>query len=151
MSAGDALPTVTLATTSAYCVDLFESVAADPTSCERWAVPMTTQFVIPDDCDPIIRQASTGVASSCRPDGFFQVWWNDGYYSPAVCPEGYNVACTATSGSVNYEEISPSQTVGMCVPRYVVPSLSNRGRRRRVMRLLRKALGQRKRVKRTSG
>ncbi|KAL2756668.1 hypothetical protein ACRALDRAFT_1080824 [Sodiomyces alcalophilus JCM 7366] len=116
MSDNGPLPTVTLATVSDYCDGGFmQSAEPDPTSCERWAVPMTTQFVIPDNCDSVIPQASS-VSASCQPEGFFQVWWNDGYYSPAVCPEGYAVACTVSAETLNYEPIYPSETAAMCLP-----------------------------------
>lgn len=88
-----------------------------PAYCERWVVPMTTQWEAPDDCPNIVPQASAAAwYLSCGPDAFEQVWFNDGYYSPGVCPSGYTVDCTATGDSMNGETIQPEETVGLCVP-----------------------------------
>lgn len=85
--------------------------------CERWVVPMTTQWAAPSNCPSLVpdEQLATWYLE-CGPEAFEQVWYNDGYYSPGVCPSGYTVDCTATGTYINHETIMPSETAGMCVP-----------------------------------
>jgi len=85
--------------------------------CERWAVPMTTQWEAPTRCPDIVPQdEAEDWYLTCGPDAFEQVWFNDGYYSPGVCPSGYTIDCTGTESYLNSETIMPEETAGLCVP-----------------------------------
>lgn len=85
--------------------------------------PLTTVWTGPSGCSTIIR---TNGPDECHPPEFTDLWSSGhGYYSPGICPESYSIGCTAhTLGSVaNGNPIYSSETVGFCVPRYVVHSL----------------------------
>ena len=83
--------------------------------------PLTTIWVAPTDCPAIIR---TDGPEKCRPPEY-DLWYSGyGYYSPGVCPYGYSVGCSETSGYVNSNAIEESETAGFCVPRYVGTSIT---------------------------
>jgi len=84
--------------------------------------PLTTIWVAPTDCPAIIR---TDGPEKCRPPEY-DLWYSGhGYYSPGVCPYGYSVGCSETTGYVNGNAIDESETAGFCVPRYVRTSINN--------------------------
>ena len=88
--------------------------------------PLTTVWTPPAGCPTIVQfQSISGVGSPvadqhCAPPNYQNVWWNNGYYSPGVCPSGYTVAATIGSGqTLNDNLVGPDQTAGICVPRWV--------------------------------
>lgn len=86
---------------------------------ERWIVPMTEIWTAPPGCSTIVpwnEGEGDLYHDACGPPAFTEVWFHDGYYSPGVCPAGYTVGCSETSGIVNFQLIQSGQTAGLCVP-----------------------------------
>lgn len=50
--------------------------------------------------------------TSCAPPEYESVWYDGGYYSPAICPSGYTAGCAPT------KTLRSGQTGAICVPRY---------------------------------
>ena len=46
----------------------------------------------------------------CAPPQYVSVWYDGGYYSPAICPSGYSIGCEPT------KTMKAGQTGGICVP-----------------------------------
>jgi hypothetical protein len=78
-------------------------------------IPLTN-WKPPRNCPPIVRKEA--VTNSCGPPEMLSVWKYGGYYSPAICPEGYTTACTRFQpDEYHMYPIEQSQTVASCVPR----------------------------------
>ncbi|EPS38985.1 hypothetical protein H072_7242 [Dactylellina haptotyla CBS 200.50] len=82
----------------------------------RLAVPLTTIWTPPAGCDRIVTFQSRGANDGCAPPQYEQIWYNNGYYSPGICPSGYTVGCTAQGQTVNFETINAEETAALCVP-----------------------------------
>ena len=108
---------VTLATSLSRVEDQYFTISLTSPE-DRIAVPLTSALSFPSTCltADLNLVYATGV---CSPSYFWQVYKNDGYYSPGVCFSGYTIGCIATATLVNFEPVKPSETVGFCVPRYV--------------------------------
>lgn len=58
--------------------------------------PLTTAFVPPPECPDLISEDFDTTSRSCAPDDWSPAGLNWlGYYSPAICPQGYTVGCDA--------------------------------------------------------
>jgi len=120
------MSTITLKTSIATQKDPFGTVSyggisgtSTLSADNRLAVPLTTVWSFPSGCTEI-----GDVYGTCAPPNFVGVFVCDGYYSPGVCFSGYTIGCTATATSVNFEPVKPSETVALCVPRWVSLELS---------------------------
>ena len=91
----------------------------------RFAVPLTTIWTPPEGCDKIVTFQANGARDGCAPRYYEEVWYNQGYYSPGICPSGYTVGCMATGLTMNFEPIKAGETAAICVPRYGYRRRSN--------------------------
>lgn len=66
-------------------------------------------------CSPIIPFEYYDT-TSCAPPQYESVWYDGGYYSPAICPSGYTSGCEPT------KTMKAGQTGAICVPRYFFPT-----------------------------
>ena len=82
---------------------------------------ITSVFTMPPDCANYGAGRYITVAS-CMPPEYFELYWtlNYGYYSPAICPDGYTGACPRnTQGWMTGPPIEQGETATICCPRYM--------------------------------
>jgi len=105
--------------------ELTTSALAPDTTAGPLHYPLTTIWGPQGNpCYGHILAATSTSPESCIPPHFSQVMnnhgiWENGYYSPGICPWGYSIGCTPTGPSVLGKPIYPSETVGLCVPMFV--------------------------------
>jgi hypothetical protein len=74
---------------------------------------LTTIFTPP--CD--IATVEDWSGTSCYPRGWSDYWFgNTGYYSPAICPSGYTIACSRYA-TAQGPDVEPTETAALCAPR----------------------------------
>lgn len=115
--ADDANPTVPVVT-------LHTGVTDEAFKTGRWAIALTTVFTPPAGCSWPISDTFNR-PTSCFPPYFDRAGPAYlGYYSPGICPSGYTVGCTPDTAirTFNDEPIKSGETVGVCVPVYVLVS-----------------------------
>lgn len=62
-------------------------------------------------------QQDEAMRQRCAPPGFEDYWWSSaGYYSPAICPQGYTAGCFRWN-SEQGPAVEPTETAVQCVPR----------------------------------
>ena len=83
----------------------------------RLIVPLTSIWSQESGCPfPV---ADTFSTLSCVPPYHMEVWYNNGFYSPGICFNGYTVGFTTTSqvgATLNSESIRAGETAALCVP-----------------------------------
>ncbi|KAK3374674.1 hypothetical protein B0H63DRAFT_452521 [Podospora didyma] len=76
----------------------------------RPAAALTTVYTLP--CGPYFDQYD----SSCAPPNWTSYWGgNVGYYSPAICPSGWTIAC-GRFASAQGPALTFGESAGMCAP-----------------------------------
>ena len=92
--------------------------------------PLTTVFAPPPGCGTVIpapilsndtfaTQLSSSLSQGCFPPHFAEVYHGNGWYSPGICPYGYEVSYSQTTGTmVAGETLKPSETGAYCALRY---------------------------------
>ncbi|KAB5549662.1 hypothetical protein GE09DRAFT_1127264 [Coniochaeta sp. 2T2.1] len=87
--------------------------------CTGLVVPLTTVFTQPSRCPLPIRFQYIHQATDCAPPEFSSVWYEWGYYSPAICPSGYTIGCTLSPPDrAWYGTSTEGDAAYWCVPRY---------------------------------
>ena len=81
--------------------------------------PLTTIWTPPPLCGsaPIAWEKMVDT-TTCRPPGWENAIMGKGYYSPGICPDAYYIGCTTTGSDDHGNPIGPSETAGICMPRY---------------------------------
>jgi hypothetical protein len=79
---------------------------------------MTTPFHLPCGRDfyDFKFQEEPYFKKSCAPPNFSKYWWDQaGFYSPAICPQGYTMGCTRWDSDQG-PTVEPTETAMQCVP-----------------------------------
>ncbi|KAJ2898332.1 hypothetical protein MKZ38_004004 [Zalerion maritima] len=82
---------------------------------------LTTIFTFPASCGPMIG-GPRGQNIDCAPPGWSvytkETWgWHQGFYSPAICPEGYTIACSRPLSGAHGPLPEWTEEAYMCLPR----------------------------------
>jgi len=106
---------VTLKTSITSDTDPWGGVLYGEPGANRHAFPLTTAYAQPSGCNGFRGQT----VGTCFMPYIANVWSYAGYFSPGVCFSGFTMGCFPDAPTVNYEPVKPSETVAICVPRWV--------------------------------